>query len=87
MHRLTVFLLLVLSSFCALVATAPELQAAPLLQEGKRTLYQRVISHPSAVLHAEASEQSQVVCSHHNGGTLPAYFFQQFHDVPSCFCV
>lgn len=61
MHRLTVFLLLVLGSFCALVATAPELQAAPLLQEGKRTLYQRVISHPTAMLYAEASDQSQVV--------------------------
>lgn len=58
MHRLTVFLLCLL---CGTLILASNTEAAPLLQEGKRTLYQRVISHPTAQLYAQASEQSQVV--------------------------
>ncbi len=58
MHRLTVFLLCLL---CATFALASNTEAAPLLQEGKRTLYQRVISHPTAVLYDQASDTSQVV--------------------------
>ena len=34
---------------------------APLLQDGKKTLYQRVVSHPGAQLYADASESSDVV--------------------------
>ncbi len=37
--------------------------ATPLLQEGKKTLYQRVISHPGAKLHQLADEKSPVVKS------------------------
>lgn len=58
MHRLTVFLLCLL---CGTLILASNTGAAPLLQEGKRTLYQRVISHPTAQLYAQASDQSQVV--------------------------
>ena len=58
MHRLTVFLLCLL---CGIFTLASNTEAAPLLQEGKRTLYQRVISHPTAQLYAQASDQSQVV--------------------------
>lgn len=58
MHRLTVFLLCLL---CGTFTLASNTEAAPLLQEGKRTLYQRVISHPTAQLYAQASDQSQVV--------------------------
>ena len=58
MHRLTVFLLCLL---CGTLILASNTEAAPLLQEGKRTLYQRVISHPTAQLYAQASDQSQVV--------------------------
>ena len=58
MHRLTVFLLCLL---CGILTLASNTEAAPLLQEGKRTLYQRVISHPTAQLYAQASDQSQVV--------------------------
>ena len=32
-----------------LLVAVPALQAAPLLQEGKKTLYQRVVSHPGAM--------------------------------------
>ena len=35
--------------------------AAPLLQEGKKTLYQRVVSHPGAVLREQPDGKSQVV--------------------------
>ena len=58
MHRLTVFLLCLL---CGTLILASNTEAAPLLQEGNRTLYQRVISHPTAQLYAQASDQSQVV--------------------------
>lgn len=58
MHRLTVFLLCLL---CGTLILASNTEAAPLLQEGKRTLYQRVISHPTAQLYAQASDQSQIV--------------------------
>ena len=58
MHRLTVFLLCLM---CGTLILASNTEAAPLLQEGKRTLYQRVISHPTAQLYAQASDQSQVV--------------------------
>lgn len=58
MHRLTVFLLCLL---CGTLILASNTEAAPLLQEGKRTLYQRVISHPTAQLYAQASDQRQVV--------------------------
>ncbi len=33
-------------------------QAAPLIQEGKKTLFQRVVSHPGAQLHAEPGKKA-----------------------------
>ena len=35
-----------------LLVAVPAPQAAPLLQEGKKTLYQRVVSHPGAIYRA-----------------------------------
>ena len=62
MHRLSALFILLLAVFCcALMQPVSGIQAAPLLQEGKKTLYQRVISHPTAVLYAEASDKSSVV--------------------------
>lgn len=49
---------------CLLVLTAVAAQAQPckpLLLSGKRTLFQRVISHPGAVIHAAADPASAVV--------------------------
>ncbi len=78
MHRLS--LLFFLGLFCcALFLSAASPQAAPLLQEGKKTLYQRVISHPTAVLHAEPGEQSKVV----NKGLrpfTPLYVYERSGD-------
>lgn len=39
----------------ALFAASPALAERPLLQEGKRTVFERVISHPNAKLYADAS--------------------------------
>ena len=39
-----------------LLVAVPALQAAPLLQEGKKTLYQRVVSHPGAMPLKEARD-------------------------------
>ena len=39
-----------------LLMAVPALQAAPLLQEGKKTLYQRVVSHPGAMPLKEARD-------------------------------
>ena len=39
-----------------LLVAVPALQAAPLLQEGKKTLYQRVVSHPGAMPLKEAHD-------------------------------
>ena len=61
MYRLSALFVLLAVFCCALVQPASGVQAAPLLQEGKKTLYQRVISHPTAVLYAEASDKSSVV--------------------------
>ncbi|MDO5536474.1 MAG: vWA domain-containing protein [Desulfovibrionaceae bacterium] len=55
--------ILLTAVFCVLLSAAgtTAVQAAPLLQEGKKTLYQRVISHPEAKLYETASESSTVV--------------------------
>lgn len=47
-------LLLVLFGAALCCALAPQASAAPLLQPGKKSLYQRVISHPGAVLRQDA---------------------------------
>ena len=39
-----------------LLVAVPALQAAPLLREGKKTLYQRVVSHPGAMPLKEARD-------------------------------
>ena len=39
-----------------LLVAVPAPQAAPLLQEGKKTLYQRVVSHPGAMPLKEARD-------------------------------
>ncbi len=57
---LTLLLCLSLFQTCAAVTADA---AVPLLQEGKKTLYQRVISHPGAKLHQLADEKSPVVKS------------------------
>jgi serine/threonine-protein kinase PpkA len=47
---------------CALLfCLAAEAPAAPLLIEGKKTLYQRVVSHPGAVLHSGPEGQSGII--------------------------
>ncbi|WP_297229518.1 vWA domain-containing protein [uncultured Desulfovibrio sp.] len=53
-------LLLWLAALLCLTLPAPG-QAAPLLREGKKSLYQRVISHPGAVLRQNADAASAVV--------------------------
>lgn len=56
--RRFMLLLLFIASFCL---AAGEASAAPLLQPGKKTLYQRVVSHPEAKLYASPDEKSEVV--------------------------
>ncbi|MDR2744833.1 MAG: VWA domain-containing protein, partial [Desulfovibrio sp.] len=54
----------VLYALCVLLlCPAAEVPAAagPLLIEGKKTLYQRVVSHPGAVLHAGPDERSGII--------------------------
>lgn len=51
------FLLLLLASSAALGAE----KRAPLLQEGKKTLFQRVVVHPGTTMTAEANAKSAVV--------------------------
>ena len=48
------------AALCCLALPATG-EAAPLLQEGKKSLYQRVISHPGAVLRQSADAASAVV--------------------------
>ena len=48
------------AALCCLALPATG-EAAPLLQEGKKSLYQRVISHPGAVLRQNADAASAVV--------------------------
>lgn len=52
-------LLALLAFFCLYSASAAN--SAPLLQEGKKSLFQRVVSHPGAVLRAEARADAPVV--------------------------
>ena len=52
--------ILIWAALLCLTLPAPG-QAAPLLQEGKKSLYQRVISHPGAVLRQSADAASAVV--------------------------
>ena len=53
-------MLLLAALLCCLTSPLPG-EAAPLLQEGKKSLYQRVISHPGAVLRQSADAASAVV--------------------------
>lgn len=55
------FLLPLLLGIVFLGAHLVPAQAEPLLQEGKKTLYQRVVSHPTAMLYADSNEESEVV--------------------------
>ncbi len=52
-------------SLCAILLAgtfpASQADARPLLQEGKKELYQRVVSHPGACLYESADEKSTVV--------------------------
>lgn len=52
--------LLLAALLCCLTFPLPG-EAAPLLQDGKKSLYQRVISHPGAVLRQSADAASAVV--------------------------
>lgn len=58
--RLLPGMLLLAAALCCLTFPLPG-RAAPLLQEGKKSLYQRVISHPGAVLRQSADPASAVV--------------------------
>lgn len=59
-----VFLLpIVMATFIVHVAYAHAQERKPLLQEGKKTLFQRVISHPGAKLYAQPDGNSQVLQS------------------------
>ena len=49
---------------------------APLLQEGKKTLYQRVVSHPGAVLREQPDGSSQVVNGNLRAFT-PLYVYER----------
>ncbi|MDR2056238.1 MAG: VWA domain-containing protein [Desulfovibrio sp.] len=53
----------VLYALCALLfcLAAEAAAATPLLIEGKKTLYQRVVSHPGAVLHSGPDGQSGII--------------------------
>ena len=49
---------------CSMAYTlAPQAQAAPLLQEGKKSLYQRVVSHPGAQLRTAPDSKAPLVKS------------------------
>jgi serine/threonine-protein kinase PpkA len=52
---------LLLLAATALLAATPPTAAAPLLQEGKKSLYQRVVSHPGATLLAEPKADAAVL--------------------------
>lgn len=59
--RSSVCLLVVQAAFAALLLFAGNAHAEqPLLQEGKKSVYQRVVSHPGALLYAEPSGQTTV---------------------------
>ncbi|MBQ2477130.1 MAG: VWA domain-containing protein [Desulfovibrio sp.] len=55
------YLLMLLLLLCPLLGSVQGADCAPLLQDGKKTLFQRVVSHPGAQLYADASESSEVV--------------------------
>ena len=67
-------------SICAilLAGTFPVQQgcAKPLLQEGKKELYQRVVSHPEACLYEEANEKSNVTNGNLRAFT-PLYVYER----------
>ena len=52
-RRCCLVALLVLGLGVCLAGTVSTASAAPLLQQGKKTLFQRVVSHPGAALLAE----------------------------------
>lgn len=54
-------LLTLLCLGCGLVFSAADATAAPLLQTGKKTLFQRVVSHPGAQLLAEPAEDAKTI--------------------------
>lgn len=62
-RRLLVLCLLCLGMASPVLAepTSTPTQASPLLQEGKKTLFQRVVSHPGARLYAGAEAGSAVI--------------------------
>ncbi len=57
--RTSVFMLLCIAFLCALHSEA--FAATPLLQEGKKTLYQRVVTHPNAKLLQSPAANASVV--------------------------
>lgn len=78
--RRFMLLLLFIASFCL---AAGEASAAPLLQPGKKTLYQRVVSHPEAKLYASPDEKSEVV----NRGLKPftvLYVYERGPGMAQC---
>ena len=65
----------------AVLASMPGLALAdaPLVQDGKHSVYQRVVSHPSAKIYAQASTTSQVVSSPRTFTSL--YVFERQADM------
>ena len=60
-RRCCLVALLVLGLGVCLAGTVSTASAAPLLQQGKKTLFQRVVSHPGAALLAEPKADGAVV--------------------------
>ncbi|MDO5484631.1 MAG: vWA domain-containing protein, partial [Desulfovibrionaceae bacterium] len=53
--------ILALLALCCLLCPASAVHSAPLLQEGKKSLFQRVVSHPGAILRAEPKVNAPVL--------------------------
>ena len=60
-RRCCLMALLVLGLGFCLAGNVSTASAAPLLQQGKKTLFQRVVSHPGAALLAEPKTDAAVV--------------------------
>ena len=61
LRRCCLVLLLMLGFGACLNGSLSTVSAAPLLQQGKKTLFQRVVSHPGAALLAEPKADGAVV--------------------------
>lgn len=60
MYKNILILLAALAVFAGWTRPSEAAERTPLLMEGKKTLYQRVVSHPGAVLHAGPGQDASV---------------------------